>query len=188
MSLEDVVSQFHGLLTVQLAVLSGEHERQESVAAPVDMRAVSPNKNFLCHIESYLGNCVSTSLLFISSKWCYMFPISRQHSHWQILFKGCCDLFYFIFLNMVNISQIFTYLEWCRFINVSSLYSGVQSDLGSQRKSVLSPSALQTSHSLKEGWHSMRVPSLRLTCRQVQDTQQLVNFIISRLPKRQGCP
>lgn len=36
-SLEDVVSQFHGLLPVQLALLSGEHECQESMATPVHM-------------------------------------------------------------------------------------------------------------------------------------------------------
>lgn len=35
-------------------------------------------------------------------------------------------------------------------------------DLGSQRKSALSPSALHTSHSLKEGWQNMRVLSRRL--------------------------
>lgn len=39
------------------------------------------------------------------------------------------------------------------------------SHLESQRKSLLSPSALHTSHSLKEGWQSIRVPSLRLTCK-----------------------
>lgn len=39
-------------------------------------------------------------------------------------------------------------------------------DLGSQRKSVLSPSALQTSHSLKEGWQNMRVLSRRLMRKQ----------------------
>lgn len=36
MSLEDVVSQLHRLLPVQLALLSGEHEGQESVATPAD--------------------------------------------------------------------------------------------------------------------------------------------------------
>lgn len=37
-----------------------------------------------------------------------------------------------------------------------------RTDLGSQRKSVLSPSALHTSHSLKDGWQNMRVLSRRL--------------------------
>lgn len=36
-SLEDVVSQFHSLLPVQLALLSGEHKGQESVATPADI-------------------------------------------------------------------------------------------------------------------------------------------------------
>lgn len=47
---------------------------------------------------------------------------------------------------------------WTLFFSMSSHYS----HLGSHRKSELSPSALQTNHSLKEGWHSIRVPSLRL--------------------------
>lgn len=34
-SLEDVVPHFHSLLPVELSLLSGEHECQESVAAPV---------------------------------------------------------------------------------------------------------------------------------------------------------
>lgn len=35
-SLEDVVTQFHRLLPVQLPLLPGEHEGQQGVAAPVD--------------------------------------------------------------------------------------------------------------------------------------------------------
>lgn len=31
------MSQFHSLLPIQLSLLSGEHEGQESVAAPVDV-------------------------------------------------------------------------------------------------------------------------------------------------------
>lgn len=38
--------------------------------------------------------------------------------------------------------------------------SPLTSDLGSQRNFVFSPSSLQMSHSLKEAWTNMRVPSL----------------------------
>lgn len=47
MSLENVVSQLHGLLTVQLALLPGEHEGQESVPAPVNMCMVFNNQKGL---------------------------------------------------------------------------------------------------------------------------------------------
>lgn len=35
-SLQDVVTQFHSLLPVEFSILSGEHEGQESMAAPAD--------------------------------------------------------------------------------------------------------------------------------------------------------
>lgn len=35
-SLQDVVTQFHRLLPVEFSILSGEHEGQESMAAPAD--------------------------------------------------------------------------------------------------------------------------------------------------------
>lgn len=44
MSLEDVMSQFHGLLPIQLALLSGEHEGQERVATPVGVCTVLLNQ------------------------------------------------------------------------------------------------------------------------------------------------
>lgn len=38
------MSQFHGLLPIQLALLSGEHKGQESVAAPVGVATVLLNQ------------------------------------------------------------------------------------------------------------------------------------------------
>lgn len=47
-------------------------------------------------------------------------------------------------------------------LNYSCVRQNVITDyLGSQKKSVLSPSALHTSHSLKEGWQNIRVLSRR---------------------------
>lgn len=53
-SLEDVVSQFHSLLPIQLALLSGEHEGQESVATPVDMCIVFINQQLPRFYSAYI--------------------------------------------------------------------------------------------------------------------------------------
>ena len=83
-----MVSQFHGLLPVQLALLSGEHEGQESVATPVDMQYLL--------IRNGLSSTLPIQMCFLT----------RIYTHFLVYSRGGSgDLFVNLLgMNSVNIS------------------------------------------------------------------------------------
>lgn len=64
------MSQFHGLLPIQLALLSGEHEGQESVATPVGVCAILLNQQLF----SYTLNSLEAILT-----WAHTESLSSPH-------------------------------------------------------------------------------------------------------------